>query len=396
MDVRPDPVTLTEIEQLAQRHLPRSTYDYYACGADDETVLRRNTLIYSRVHLIPRVLRNVSAVDTTISLFGAQYALPVGIAPSAMQRLASSLGEIDTARAAAKLNVNMTLSSQSTTSLEDVCSKRESNLARTNQKAPPMWFQLYLTQDMDRSIPLIKRAETAGYEALVLTVDTPVLGNRLNERKVPLALPSNLRLANIEPAGTKDKIRKPTFNRALMDARTAQQAQDIMKTEGASMHSSSLTWTSTISALKEATRMKIILKGIMCAADAELAVQHGADAIVVSNHGGRQLDCTASSLEVLPEIAAVIRKRIPLIFDGGVRRGSDVVKALCFGADLVLIGRPVLWGLAFDGQKGVETTLHKLEREISRTMALIGATSVDQLGPGFIRRAEEKALFARL
>ncbi|RMY39752.1 hypothetical protein D0866_01719 [Hortaea werneckii] len=269
-----------------------------------------------------------------------------------MQRLASSLGEIDTARAAAKLNVNMTLSSQSTTSLEDVCSKRETNLARMNQKAPPMWFQLYLTQDMDRSIPLIRRAE--------------------------------------------DKIRKPTFNRALMDARTAQQAQDIMKTEGASMHSSSLTWTSTISALREATRMKIILKGIMCAADAELAVQHGADAIVVSNHGGRQLDCTASSLEVLPEIAAVIRKRIPLIFDGGVRRGSDVVKALCFGADLVLIGRPVLWGLAFDGQKGVETTLHILEREISRTMALVGATSVDQLDPGFIRRAEEKALFARL
>lgn len=236
----------------------------------------------------------------------------------------------------------------------------------------------------------------AGYQALVLTVDTPVLGNRLNERKVPVALPSDLRLANIEPAETTNAPRKPTFNRLLMDARTAQEASAILQSEGSSMHSSSLTWETTLKALRDITSMKVILKGIMCGADAELAVKHGADAIVVSNHGGRQLDCTTSTLEMLPEIALSVQKRIPVIVDGGVRRGSDVLKALCLGADFVLIGRPALWGLAYDGQKGVETAMHILEREFSRAMALVGATSVQDLGPQFLARNDKYFAPAKL
>lgn len=236
----------------------------------------------------------------------------------------------------------------------------------------------------------------AGYEALVLTVDTPVLGNRLNERKVPLVLPPQLRLANIEPTGAGHRPRKPTFNRALMDARTAQEAKDILQSEGSSMHSSSLTWDTTLTALRRITKMKIVLKGIMCSSDADLAAKYGADAIVVSNHGGRQLDCTSSTLEVLPEIVAAVRKRIPVIFDGGVRKGSDALKALCLGADFVLVGRPALWGLAYDGQAGVETSMHILERELSRAMALVGATSVDSLGPQFIRHSKDAFGIARL
>lgn len=225
-----------------------------------------------------------------------------------------------------------------------------------------------------------------------------MLGNRLNERKTPVALPPHLRLANIEPAdtGSRNTPRKPTFNRALMDARTAQHARSILESEGASMHSSSLTWDVTVKALKRITNMKIILKGIMCADDAELAVAHGADAIVVSNHGGRQLDCTTSTLEVLPEIAASVRKRIPVIFDGGVRRGHDVLKAMCLGADLVLVGRPILWGLGYNGQEGVEICVNILEREFSRAMALVGATSVKELGPHLIARKRDLFAISRL
>lgn len=362
------------------------------------------------------MLRDVSTVDTRTSLFGFDYSLPVGIAPSAMQRLASGLGELDTARAAVRLNLNMTLSSQSTTSLEDVQTLRDTATSNPADVLPPLWFQLYLTKDIKKSVPLIARAEgklfacheslssfriadvdiAAGYEALVLTVDTPVLGNRLNERKVPVALPSHLRLANIEPTDTIGTPRKPTFNRALMDARTSQQAKNILHSEGASMHSSSLTWDVTLKALRNITNMKIILKGIMCGADADLAVAHGADAIIVSNHGGRQLDCTVSTLEMLPDIVASVHKRIPVIMDGGVRRGSDVLKALCLGADFVLVGRPALWGLAYNGQEGVETCMHILERELSRAMALVGATSVNDLGPHFLARDTGRFALARL
>lgn len=226
----------------------------------------------------------------------------------------------------------------------------------------------------------------AGYEAIVLTVDTPVLGNRLNERKTPLALPSHLRLANIESDIHKGP-RKPTMNRLLMDARTAEQAAQITQTaENAStMHSSSLTWESTIKFLRNTTtNMRIILKGIMTPEDAVLAVEYGADAIVVSNHGGRQLDSVPSTIEALPRIVEAVGRRIPVIFDGGVRRGSDVFKALAVGADFVLVGRPVLWGLAFRGQQGVETVFNIFERELSRTMALAGVNSVADIDRSLI------------
>ena len=209
-----------------------------------------------------------------------------------------------------------------------------------------------------------------------MTVDTPVLGNRLNERKTPLTLPEGLRLANIEPESAAHEPRKPTLNRALMDARTHEQASDIVKEAGGATHSSSLSWDTTLKQLRQATEMKVILKGIMTAEDAQLAIDHGVDAIIVSNHGGRQLDCVPSTLEALSDIALTVRGRIPVIVDGGIRKGSDVFKALGLGADLVLMGRPVLWGLAFKGQEGVETVMNILERELSRTMALAGITRI--------------------
>lgn len=219
----------------------------------------------------------------------------------------------------------------------------------------------------------------------MITVDTPVLGNRWNERKMPLALPSHLRLANIEPPPARNQspqVRKPTFNRLLMDARTAEQAKAIINSAGPSMHSSSITWERTVPWLRKVTKLKIILKGIMTAEDALLSVQYGVDGIIVSNHGGRQLDSAPSTIQALTEVVDAVKHQIPIIIDGGIRRGSDVFKALALGADFVLLGRPVLYGLGYKGQAGVEAVVHILERELSRTMALAGVTKISAIHKG--------------
>lgn len=350
-----------------------------------------------------RVMIDVSDVDTTTQLFGVNYPFPIAFAPSAMQKLAHPQGEESVALAAHTLGINMTLSSQSTTSLEDIA-----ELMPTTPNGPERWFQIYMTQDPTLSIPLIERAASrllsiscqdyvrlmtfadAGYTALVVTVDTPILGNRINERKTPLVLPSHLRLANYTASkNTNTGISEPSRERKLLDAPTAAEAARISSEAKGAIHSSSLTWSDTISWLRRVTPLKIILKGVMTEEDAELAVQYGVDALVVSNHGGRQLDSSPSTLEALPSIAKAVKGRIPILFDGGVRRGSDVFKAIALGADIVLVGRPVLWGMTYDGQKGVELVAHILERELSRTMALAGATNIQSISRRFLGLRKE-------
>lgn len=223
----------------------------------------------------------------------------------------------------------------------------------------------------------------AGYEALVLTVDTPVLGNRLNERKHPLVLPSGLHLASLASKNTDSQtstssVKKPTLNRSLMDARTAAEATSIIASSNGTLHSPKLTWSTTLAFLRSKTNLRIILKGILTPSDASLALHHGAAGIIVSNHGGRQLDSAPSTLSVLPSIVTAVGGRIPVMLDGGVRRGSDVFKALALGADFVFIGRPILWGLTVEG--GVNVVVNILERELSRTMALAGTPGVGCIG----------------
>ncbi|KAG9644271.1 S-2-hydroxy-acid oxidase, partial [Aureobasidium melanogenum] len=367
------PITVTEIEEIAKTRLPKNVYDYYACGADEQKALARNSYMFDRLLITPRVMIDVSHVDTSTTLFGKRHPFPVAFAPSAMQKLCHPRGELEAAEAAASTGLSMTLSSQSTTSLEDVADA--CNIS--NPDGPDFWFQLYLTQDPEYSLKLIKRAEKAGYKALALTVDTPILGNRINERKTPLVLPEGMHLGNY--ARPKEGIKGPATERVYLNAHTVEEANEIIKKAGPTMHSSSLTWEHTIPWLRKATSMKIILKGIMTAEDAKLAVEHGADAIVVSNHGGRQLDLVPATIEVLPAIADAVAGRIPVIFDGGIRRGSDVFKAVALGADLVLIGRPVLWGLSYDGKKGVEAVTNILERELSRTMTLAGVRTIKEI-----------------
>ncbi|KAF5641932.1 putative L-lactate dehydrogenase (cytochrome), partial [Fusarium sp. NRRL 25303] len=365
------PLTLREVELAAKTKLPQHIYEFYASGSDDEKALRRNVDAFNRLLIRPRVLIDVSRVDTSTKLFGWSSPLPISIAPSAMQKLAGGQGELDVAMAAASMGVNVTLSSQSTTSLEDVQAARQKVMRDTGRQAPPPWMQLYLYEDAKKSVNLIRRAEAASYEALVLTVDTPVLGNRLAERRTAVVLPPGMSLPNTEtPSHSNSKL--PSVNRLLMNARTATEAADLLASAGSRMHSSSLTWAKTMSFLRGVTKMKIILKGIMTGEDAVLAVEHGADAIIVSNHGGRQLSNTCATIEALPEIVDAVKGRVPVILDGGIKTGADAFKALALGADFVSIGRPVLWGLAYDGQNGVESVLHILEREFSRTMALAG------------------------
>ncbi|KXJ84860.1 L-lactate dehydrogenase [Microdochium bolleyi] len=376
------PLTLHELELAAKDKLPPHIYEFYAGGSDNQDALTRNRSAFSRLVIRPRVMVDVSKVDTSIELFGWRSPLPVGIAPSAMQRLAGGNGEIDVAKAAAGMQLNMSLSSQSTSALEDVMDVQQ-QIDPAAGNLPPFWMQLYLYEEAQKSVSLIQRAEAAGYQALVLTVDTPVLGNRLSERRTAVVLPPGLSLPNLEPTPSSSSPslgpKQPSVNRQLMNATTATEAQALLKVAGARMHSSSLTWGATLAFLRRTTRMKIILKGIMTGEDAALAVEHGADAIIVSNHGGRQLDAASSTIEALPEVVAAVRGAIPVILDGGVRSGTDVFKALALGADFVLVGRPVLWGLAYDGQHGVEAVMHILERELSRTMALAGTPTVKEI-----------------
>ncbi|KLJ11131.1 hypothetical protein EMPG_13582 [Blastomyces silverae] len=364
-----DPITIAELAILAQKKLPKQVWDYYASGADEENALRRNRSAFDRLLLRPRVFRDVSHVDTSTTIFGKKYPIPIGISPSAMQRLVGGNGEIDMARAAASRGTTMILSSHTTCTLEDVIQAPGAD-----------------NPNRERCAQVITRAQAAGYKAIVLTVDTPVLGNRINERKTPLVLPPHLSLANIHQkinnptTNVKPLKAKPTMNRILLEARTAQEAAEITRGNHDTLNDASLTWSNTMSWLRSKTNLKIILKGIMTAEDALLAIEHGADAIVVSNHGGRQLDSVPSTIEVLPEIVSAVRGRVPVIIDSGITRGSDVFKALALGADFALVGRSALWGLSYGGQEGVERVLDILERELSRTMALVGAGSIGEIG----------------
>ncbi|KAL0934391.1 peroxisomal -2-hydroxy-acid oxidase [Colletotrichum truncatum] len=378
---QPKPVTIADVHQIAKARLPRAVLDYYTTGADDEHTLERNHAVFRELLLRPQVLRNVSKIDTSTTVLGKRYDIPIAIAPSAYQKLAGGEGELDVARAAYNLGTNLTLSTNATTSLEDVAK----SLPDRGAEYPKPWFQLYFLGARDLTAGLIKRAEEAGYEALVLTVDTVVLGNRLQERKTPLSLPPGIAMANL----ASRRVGAISKAGMLLRAETAAEYNKIVEDHYDSLVDASLEWNEVIPWLRSQTIMKIILKGIITAEDAQRAVEAGVDAIVVSNHGGRQLDDVPATLEALPEVADIVRGRIPVIFDGGITRGSDIFKALALGADLCLIGRTALWGLAWDGQKGVEGVLHILERELSRTMALMGTASLKDISRGLLGRARK-------
>ena len=352
---------LLELEDLAREKLPGHVFDFIAGGAEDEITLARNRAAWEAVQLLPRVLVDVSTVDTSTTVLGRTVPFPVILAPVALHRLAHGEGELATARAAAASGTIMALSTMSSCTIEDVAAAA----------AGPKWFQLYCYSDKAVTERLVRRAGAAGYEALCLTVDVPRLGRRERDFRHNLGFPEDVIPVNF--ASEIDITSIPL-----------DQQGSALSAYAASLLDASLTWDD-IGWLHPLTSVPLVLKGILSPRDAVLAAEHGAAGIVVSNHGGRQLDVVPAGVEVLPEIVAAVGDRLEVYVDGGVRRGTDIVKALALGARAVLFGRPYIWGLAVDGEAGVRRVLEMLRIELELAMALCGVTSVDQISRDLVR-----------
>ncbi|XP_047318626.1 glycolate oxidase-like [Impatiens glandulifera] len=348
-----------EYEALAKEKLPKMVYDYYASGAEDQWTLEENRKAFSRILFRPRVLIDVSKIDLTTTVLGFKISMPIMVAPSAFQRMANPEGECATARATSAAGTIMTLSSLATSSVEEVAST-----------GPGVrFFQLYVLKDRYVVEKLVKRAEMSGFKAIVLTVDTPMLGRREADIKNRFSLPPHLSLKNFEGLDL-GKLDKSNDNSGLLSYFSNQADR-------------SLSWKD-IKWLKTITSLPILLKGIITAEDGRLAVEHGAEGIIVSNHGARQLDGVPATIMSLEEVVKGVEGRIPVFMDGGIRRGTDVFKALALGASGVFIGRPVLYSLAVHGEAGVKKVLQMLRDELELTMALTGCRSLKEITPAHI------------
>jgi isopentenyl diphosphate isomerase/L-lactate dehydrogenase-like FMN-dependent dehydrogenase len=345
------PINVADFEAIAREKMTASAYDYYAGGAEDEVTLAANRDAFRRIALRPRVLTGTGHVSTGTHVLGLPLSLPVVLAPTAFNKLGHESGECAAARAAGRTGTVMCCSTVSSTPIEEVAA------AATG----PLWFQLYVYRDREVSRDLVRRAEAAGCRALVLTVDTPRLGRRERDIRGGFSLPDGVTIANLERYGTPD---------ALRWAGTSTFTEYVHK-----LVDDSLTWES-VDWLRSETTLPILIKGILTAEDAVLALDHGASGLIVSNHGGRQLDGAIATIDALPEIVRAVRGRVPVLLDGGIRRGTDVFKALALGAQSVCIGRAYLWGLAADGEAGVSRVLAILRDELELTMALSGCGSI--------------------
>ncbi|XP_019225148.1 PREDICTED: peroxisomal (S)-2-hydroxy-acid oxidase-like isoform X2 [Nicotiana attenuata] len=342
-----------EYETIAKEKLPKMIYDYYASGAEDQWTLQENRNAFSRILFRPRILVDVSNIDTTTSVLGFKVSMPIMVAPTAMQKMAHPEGEYATARATSAAGTIMTLSSWATSSVEEVAST-----------GPGIrFFQLYVYKDRNVVRQLVKRAERAGFKAIALTVDTPRLGRREADIKNRFVLPPHLTLKNFEglELGKMDK----TDDSGLASYVAGQVDR-------------SLSWKD-VKWLQTMTHLPILLKGVLTAEDARLAVESGAAGIIVSNHGARQLDYSPATVMALEEVVKAVQGRIPVFLDGGIRRGTDVFKALALGASGVFIGRPVVFSLAVDGEAGVRKVLQMLQDEFELTMALSGCRSIKEI-----------------
>ncbi len=348
--VPPGIVSLADHEAQARTRLDDQAWAYFSGGAADELTLAANRQAWSEIRLLPRVLQPLSGGHTRVQLLGRTLAHPILLAPVAYQRLAHPDGELAAARAAAALGAGLVLSTQSSVSLETVAQAVLDEAGRG-----PLWFQLYLQEDRGCTLDLVRRAEAAGYEALVLTVDAPVHGARDRERRAGFTLPVGVRAVNLEgwPAASWPQLRPGQS--ALFDGLLRRAP----------------TWDE-VSWLQTQTRLPLLLKGVLHPEDARQAARLNAAGLLVSNHGGRTLDTTPATAAVLPRIADALGGALPLLVDGGIRRGTDVLKALALGASAVLVGRPYVYGLANAGAMGVAHVLRLLRDELEIAMALCG------------------------
>jgi 4-hydroxymandelate oxidase len=347
-----EPLDLDALEAAARERLERGVYDYVAGGADAELTTAANLAAWSRLRLRPRVLRDVAAVSTATSVLGAEVPTPIMVAPMAYHRMAHPDGEAASASGAAAAGAVYVLSTQATMSVEEVAAAAPDAVR---------WFQVYVVRDHGWTLELVARAAAAGYRALVLTVDVPLLGNRLRDLRNRFRLPTGLRPANAPPVAA---------------ARQRELAADVLAQ--ADQFDPSLT-PETIAWLADRSGLPVLVKGVLRGDDARLCLDAGAAGVVVSNHGGRQLDTAVATADALAEVVGAVAGRAEVYVDGGIRRGTDVVKALALGARAVLVGRPVFWALATGGPAGVRQVLEGLAGELALAMALCGAPGVGHL-----------------
>jgi 4-hydroxymandelate oxidase len=353
----PSPVCLADYERLAEQRLSANAWAYFSGGSADEITVGWNRRGFDRLAIVPRVLQGGAGGHTRLTLLGQSYAHPIFIAPVAYQKLAHADGERATAAAAEAQDTCMVLSTQASVSLEDA--------ARAG--ATCRWFQLYLQPEREATLRLVRRAEEAGYAVLVVTVDAPINGVRNREHRVGFELPPGIVAENLRDVASAARPPLAQGQSAVFDGLMAVAP----------------TWDD-VAWLASETKLPIVLKGILSADDAVRAIEAGASGIIVSNHGGRTLDTLPATIDVLPAIAAAVAGRAPLLLDGGIRRGTDVLKALALGASAVLIGRPVVYGLAVNGAFGVAHVLRVLRDEFEIAMALSGCRTLADVGPHLI------------
>lgn len=353
-------LNVLDFEAIARTRMEPTAFDYYAGGSGDERTLADNISAYDRWTFVPRVLVNAESVDLSRTVAGTPLRFPVMLAPTAFNRLAHVEGELAAARAAGAMGTAMICSTIATYPLEEIAA------AATG----PLWFQLYVYRDREVTRDLVRRCEAAGFKALVLTVDTPRLGRRERDVRNRFALPPGLSIANLERYGKTEALRWAG----------ASSFQEYVHR----LLDGSLTWES-VEWLRSITSLPIFIKGVLSPDDAALATKAGASGIVVSNHGGRQLDGAIATIDALGPVVDAAGG-LPVLLDGGVRRGVHVLKALALGAQAVLIGRPYLWALAADGENGVKTVLEMLRSELELAMALAGCTRLDDVTRRLISR----------
>ncbi|MBB5987498.1 alpha-hydroxy acid oxidase [Sphingobium lignivorans] len=355
--IPPDLRSLADYERRAVAHMAPPCWTYLQEGSGDDITLRENRAAFDRIGLLPRVLADLRGGSTRVTMLGQSHAAPILLAPVAYQRIAHPEGELATMRAATAMGIGMVLSTLASETLEDVAAARAAAARDLGTAPAPLWFQLYAQETREQTLALVRRAEAAGHEAIMLTVDASI-------KRASFALPPGVEAANLRgtarPAQTAQALGRILLGTPLADA--APRWDDIA-------------W------LRGETRLPLLLKGIMTPQDAREAVRHGVDGIVMSNHGGRVLDGMPSPLTMLPAIAEAVAGEATLLLDSGVRRGTDVVKALALGASAVLVGRPQVHGLAVAGMAGVAHALLILRTELEHAMAQLGCATPGEIGP---------------
>ena len=366
--------TIEDLRVLAKRRVPKMFFDYMASGSWTETTLRQNMEDFGKIAFRQRVAVDLSNRTVQTRMLGETVTMPVALAPTGLAGMQHANGEILAAKAAMNFGVPFTLSTMSICSIEDLADNVQS----------PFWFQLYVMRDRDFSHKLVSRAQNAGCSALIVTLDLQVMGQRHQDIKNGLTTPPRLTLRNIV-----DMMKRPTWSWGMLNTKRRQFGNIVGHVDGVSDLSSLAAWTAEqfdpslswedIARIRDLWQGKLVLKGIMDPEDAAKGVEIGADAIIVSNHGGRQLDGSNSTISALPSIVEAVGKDTEVWLDGGIRTGQDVLKAIALGADATLIGRSYLYGLGALGERGVTQALEILHKELDMTMALCGHRAINEV-----------------